>query len=58
MALHPRRPAGVVTLRCVQVDSPDRRWATGMIPTHIRRLLDLARAAAIKHRLATVFSLR
>jgi replicative DNA helicase len=45
----------------VQVDSPDQLYLAGrsMIPTHNSTLaLDLARAAAIKHRLATVmFSL-
>jgi replicative DNA helicase len=48
-------------VRCVQVDSPDQLYLAGrsMIPTHNSTLaLDLARAAAIKHRLATVmFSL-
>jgi replicative DNA helicase len=50
-----------VLVRCVQVDSPDQLYLAGrsMIPTHNSTLaLDLARAAAIKHRLATVmFSL-
>jgi replicative DNA helicase len=50
-----------VPVRCVQVDSPDQLYLAGrsMIPTHNSTLaLDLARAAAIKHRLATVmFSL-
>jgi replicative DNA helicase len=45
----------------VQVDSPDQLYLAGrsMIPTHNSTLaLDLARAAAIKHRLATaMFSL-
>ena len=50
-----------VPVRCVQVDSPDQLYLAGrsMIPTHNSTLaLDLARAAAIKHRLTTVmFSL-
>ena len=50
-----------VPVRCVQVDSQDQLYLAGrsMIPTHNSTLaLDLARAAAIKHRLATVmFSL-
>jgi len=50
-----------VAVRCVQVDSADQLYLAGrsMIPTHNSTLaLDLARAAAIKHRLATVmFSL-
>jgi replicative DNA helicase len=50
-----------VPVRCVQVDSPGQLYLAGrsMIPTHNSTLaLDLARAAAIKHRLATVmFSL-
>jgi replicative DNA helicase len=50
-----------VPVRCVQVDSRDQLYLAGrsMIPTHNSTLaLDLARAAAIKHRLATVmFSL-
>jgi replicative DNA helicase len=50
-----------VPVRCVQVDSPDQLYLAGrsMIPTHNSTLaLDLARAAAIKHRQATVmFSL-
>jgi len=50
-----------VPVRCVQVDSPDRLYLAGrsMIPTHNSTLaLDLARAAAVKHRLTTVlFSL-
>jgi len=52
----PSRP-----VRCVQVDSADRLYLAGrgMIPTHNSTLaLDLARAAALKHGLATVmFSL-
>jgi replicative DNA helicase len=55
------RPVSSVPVRCVQVDSPDQLYLAGpsMIPTHNSTLaLDLARAAAIKHRLATVmFSL-
>ena len=50
-----------VPVRCVQIDSQDQLYLAGrsMIPTHNSTLaLDLARAAAIKHRLATVmFSL-
>ena len=50
-----------VPVRCVQVDSPDQLYlaARSMIPTHNSTLaLDLARAAAVKHQLATVmFSL-
>ena len=55
------RPVPPVPVRCVQVDSPDRLYLAGrgMIPTHNSTLaLDLARAAAVKHRMATVmFSL-
>jgi replicative DNA helicase len=55
------RPVPSLPVRCVQVDSPDQLYLAGrsMIPTHNSTLaLDLARAAAIKHRLATVmFSL-
>jgi replicative DNA helicase len=55
------RAVPAVPVRCVQVDSPDQLYLAGrsMIPTHNSTLaLDLARAAAIKHRLATVmFSL-
>jgi replicative DNA helicase len=55
------RPVPSVPVRCVQVDSPDQLYLAGrsMIPTHNSTLaLDLARAAAIKHRLATaMFSL-
>jgi replicative DNA helicase len=55
------RPAPSVPVRCVQVDSPDRLYLAGrsMIPTHNSTLaLDIARAAAVKHRQATVmFSL-
>jgi len=50
-----------VPVRCVQVDSPDQLYLAGrsMIPTHNSTLaLDLARAAAVKHRMAAVlFSL-
>jgi replicative DNA helicase len=50
-----------VPVRCVQVDSADRLYLAGrgMIPTHNSTLaLDIARAAAVKHRQATVmFSL-
>jgi replicative DNA helicase len=55
------RPVPSQPVRCVQVDSADQLYLAGrsMIPTHNSTLaLDLARAAAIKHRLATVmFSL-
>jgi replicative DNA helicase len=55
------RPVPSVPVRCVQVDNPDQLYLAGrsMIPTHNSTLaLDLARAAAVKHRLATVmFSL-
>jgi replicative DNA helicase len=50
-----------VPVRCVQVDSPDKLYLAGRstVPTHNSTLaLDFARAAAIKHQLATVmFSL-
>jgi replicative DNA helicase len=50
-----------VPVRCVQVDNPDQMYLVGraMIPTHNSTLaLDLARAASLKHGLATVmFSL-
>ncbi|MBO0786643.1 MAG: replicative DNA helicase [Actinobacteria bacterium] len=50
-----------VPVRCVQVDNSDQMYLVGrsMIPTHNSTLaLDLARAAAVKHGLATVmFSL-
>jgi replicative DNA helicase len=50
-----------VPVRCVQVDSTDRLYLAGhtRIPTHNSTLgLDIARAAAIRHQLATVmFSL-
>jgi replicative DNA helicase len=55
------RPIGSVPVRCVQVDSTDHMYLAGrsMIPTHNSTLaLDFARAAAIKHNMATVlFSL-
>jgi replicative DNA helicase len=55
------RPIPSVPVRCVQVDSADRMYLAGrnMIPTHNSTLaLDLARAASIKHGLASViFSL-
>ena len=55
------RPVPSVPVRCVQVDSPDQLYLAGrsMIPTHNSTLaLDLARAAAVKHRMPTVmFSL-
>jgi replicative DNA helicase len=55
------RPAASVPVRCVQVDSADHLFLAGrhMVPTHNSTLaLDLARAASIKHNLASViFSL-
>ncbi|NLG23584.1 MAG: replicative DNA helicase [Actinomycetales bacterium] len=55
------RPVESVPVRCVQVDNTDHLYLAGrsMIPTHNSTLaLDIARAAAIKHELATVvFSL-
>jgi replicative DNA helicase len=55
------RPVPSVPVRCVQVDNTDHLYLAGetWIPTHNSTLaLDLARAAAIKHQLATVvFSL-
>ena len=55
------RPMPSVPVRCVQVDSADRMYLAGrnMVPTHNSTLaLDLARAASIKHGLASViFSL-
>jgi replicative DNA helicase len=55
------RPVPSRPVRCVQVDSADQLYLAGrsMIPTHNSTLaLDLARAAAVKHGLATViFSL-
>jgi replicative DNA helicase len=55
------RPVRSRPVRCVQVDAPDHLYlaSRGMIPTHNSTLaLDFARAATIKHGLATVvFSL-
>jgi replicative DNA helicase len=55
------RPVPSVPVRCVQIDSADRMYLAGrnMVPTHNSTLaLDLARAASIKHGLASViFSL-
>jgi replicative DNA helicase len=55
------RPIDSVAVRCVQVDSADHMYlaSRSMIPTHNSTLaLDFARAAAIKHNMATVlFSL-
>jgi replicative DNA helicase len=55
------RPVDSVAVRCVQVDSADQMYlaSRSMIPTHNSTLaLDFARAAAIKHNIATVlFSL-
>ena len=54
-------PTESVPVRCVQVDNHDHLYLAGrsMIPTHNSTFaLDVARAAAIKHKLATVvFSL-
>jgi replicative DNA helicase len=55
------RPTAARPVRCVQVDSADHLYlaGSGMIPTHNSTLaLDFARAAAIRHNMATVlFSL-
>ncbi len=55
------RPIASVPVRCVQVDAPDQLYLAGrsMIPTHNSTMaLDLARAASIKHGMASViFSL-
>jgi replicative DNA helicase len=55
------RPVDSVSVRCVQVDSADHMYlaSRSMIPTHNSTLaLDFARAAAIRHNMATVlFSL-
>ena len=55
------RPVAPVPVRCVQVDAADHLFLAGrgMVPTHNSTLaLDLARAASIKHGLASViFSL-
>src|SRR5207237_8154714 len=55
------RPVRSQPVRCVQVDSRDHLYLAGrgMIPTHNSTLaLDFARAAAIRHGIATVlFSL-
>jgi replicative DNA helicase len=55
------RPAASRPVRCVQVNSPDHLYLAGrgMIPTHNSTLaLDFARAAGIRHGMATVlFSL-
>jgi replicative DNA helicase len=55
------RPAQSRPVRCVQVDSADHLYLAGrgMLPTHNSTLaLDFARAAAIRHNMATVlFSL-
>jgi replicative DNA helicase len=55
------RPVASRPVRCVQVDSDDHLYLAGrgMVPTHNSTLaLDFARAAAIKHGMATVvFSL-
>jgi replicative DNA helicase len=55
------REIASVPVRCVEVDNADHLYLAGrsMIPTHNSTLgIDIARAAAIKHKLATaVFSL-
>jgi replicative DNA helicase len=55
------RPIESVPVRCIQVDNEDHLFLAGesMIPTHNSTMgLDIARAAAIKHKMATaVFSL-
>jgi replicative DNA helicase len=55
------QPVPSVPVRCVQVDSPDHLYlaSRSLIPTHNSTLaLDLARAATVKHQMATViFSL-
>ncbi len=55
------RPIDSVPVRCVEVDNADHLYLAGrtMVPTHNSTLgVDIARAAAIKHHLATaVFSL-
>jgi replicative DNA helicase len=55
------RPIPSVPVRCVQVDNPERMYVAGRswIPTHNSTLaLDLARAASIRHGMASViFSL-
>ena len=55
------RPVDPVPVRCVEVDNDDHLYLAGrsMVPTHNSTLgIDIARAAAIKHGLATaVFSL-
>jgi replicative DNA helicase len=55
------RPVPSVPVRCIQVDAVDQMYLAGrnMIPTHNSTLaLDLARAASIRHGLASViFSL-
>ena len=55
------RPVDSVAVRCVQVDNGDHMYlaSRSMIPTHNSTLaLDFARAAAIRHHMATVlFSL-
>jgi replicative DNA helicase len=55
------RPMSSVPVRCIEVDNADHLYLAGtsMIPTHNSTLgLDLARSAAIKHKMAAViFSL-
>jgi replicative DNA helicase len=52
------RPIESVPVRCVEVDNDDHLYLAGesMIPTHNSTLaLDFARAAAIKHKMPTIF---
>lgn len=52
------RPIASVPVRCVQVDNDDHLYLAGesMIPTHNSTLaLDIARSAAIKHDMPTIF---
>ena len=55
------RPVGSVPVRCIEVDNKEHLYLAGesMIPTHNSTWgLDIARSAAIKHKMATVlFSL-
>jgi replicative DNA helicase len=55
------RPAASVSVRCIEVEAADHLYLAGaaMIPTHNSTIgLDIARSAAIKHKMAAVvFSL-
>ncbi|MGV1008620.1 MAG: replicative DNA helicase [Dermatophilaceae bacterium] len=55
------RPVASVPVRCIEVAAPDHLYLAGtaMVPTHNSTLgLDIARSAAIRHRMASVlFSL-